>query len=207
MDYTRNEDYYPRDQAICGAKFNAVIDIQFVEGSSPPTEPVTVAEAKQQAIIDDSIMDDTLIESYITTARIQLETFTGLSFLQREIIAIVNNSLGGIYLPYGPIANVLSIFDENDVEITSDSYKVLGIQFKQLKYPIRNYLKITYNAGYETLPQVFKTAILQQVAYLYENRGDVEVVANNYSQENRNTGYNLSQIAKQLVKPYVRRST
>ena len=201
MDYTRNEDYYFQNNQQRATNFNSIIDVQFVEGSFAPDEPVTIEEAKAQAIIDDSIPDDTLIQSYITTARQQCEAYIGLSFLQREIQAIVNNSLGNIYLPYGPIQEVLSIYGEDDVEIKSDSYKILGLGFKQIKYPMRNYLKVTYMAGYSELPQVFKTAILQQVAYLYENRGYENVIE---STNTKSMSYNLSTVAKQLLLPYRR---
>ena len=190
MDYTRNEDYYFRSERE-GSAFNAVLDVLFIEGSSPETEPVTYEEAIQQANIDDIAGDVNLIESYITTARIQCETFACMSFISREIESVVNNSLGGIYLPYGPIIAVSSVYDKDDNEITSDSYKVLGVKFKQLSYPMRDYLKVTYTAGWTELPQIFKTAILQQVAYLYEHRGD----------EKADT---FSPIAASLLKPHMR---
>ena len=187
MNYTRNEDYYFRGTRG-GAAFNAVLDVLFIEGSSPETEPVTYEEAIQQANIDDIAGDQDLIEAFITTARIQCETFACISFISREIEAVVNNSLGGIYLPYGPVTDVSSVVDKEGevVEFTVD-----GVKWKQLREPDYAYLKVTYTAGYETLPQIFKTAILQQVAYLYEHRGD----------EKADT---FSPIAASLLKPHMR---
>ena len=188
MDYTRNEDYYGTRNASEGVAFNAVLDCLFVEDSSPVTEPVTVAEAMAQANIDNIGGDDTLIEAYITTARMQCENYTGIGFIEREVIAVVNNSLGNIFLPYGPVASITSVYDLNDNEITADEYKVSGVKWTQFRYPAAAWLKITYVAGYNELPQLLKTALLQQVAYLYEHRGD----------EDKNT---FSPIAKSLLQP------
>ena len=150
-------------------KDNVVLDTEFIEDSYPPDEPVTYEEAITQANIDDIAGDQDLIEAYIVTARQQCEAFVNMSLINREVVAIVNNSLGGIYLPYGPVIEVFSVTDKEDVEV---DYKIDGVKWKQLRYPEYNWLKVIYTAGYSELPQVFKRAILQQVAYLYEHRGD-----------------------------------
>ncbi len=36
---------------------------------------------------------------------------------------------------------------------------------------------VTYDAGYETLPENFRTAILDQIAWMYSNRGDAKVAS------------------------------
>jgi hypothetical protein len=187
MDYRSNEDYYRQDEG-CGALFNAVLDILFIEGSSAPIEPVTYEEAIQQANIDDLGQDRSLVEAYITTARMQCEGYTGIGFIARTIQAQINNSLGSIYLPYGPIGTVTTVKNEagDDQEFT-----ILGVQWKQLKSPAYRNITVTYTAGYTELPEVFKTAILQQVAYLYEHRGD------EYSGS-------LSMVAKSLLQPHRR---
>lgn len=175
-------------QQSAGAVYNNVIDILFVEDSSPATEPVTYAEAIQQANIDDLGQDSNLIEAYIVTARMQCEGYTGIGFINRTIQAVIRNPLGNIYLPYGPIDTLLTAKDKEgeDIEV-----ELLGVQWKQVK-TVFDYATLTYTAGYSELPQVFKTAILQQVAYLYENRGDENKLGE------------LSPVAKSLLHPFKR---
>ena len=110
MDYRRNEDRICNDVSN-GGNFNAVLDIFFVEDSSPVTEPVTLAEALVQANIDNLGQDNFLVEAYITTARMQCEGYTGIGFIERQVQAVLNNTLGFIYLPYGPINEVTGVTD------------------------------------------------------------------------------------------------
>jgi len=187
MDYRRNEDRIQiTDQQ--GANYNAVIDILFVEDSSPPTEPVTLDEALAQANIDNLGQDNALIDAYITTARVQCEGYCNIGFIPRTIQAVINNALGNIYLPYGPVDDVSAV---TDIDGNVIEFKISGVQWKQIRTPQQNNLTVIYTAGYSELPQVFKTAILQQVAYLFEHRGD----------EKADT---FSPIAKSLLQPYRR---
>lgn len=167
MDYRSNEDYYPWRQNN-GAAYNNIIDVLFVEDSSPVTEPATYAEALVQCNIDDQAQDVALINSYITTARMQCEAYTGIGFIYRTIQAVIRNQLGDIYLPYGPIGTVQSAVNQDGDAI---EVKIDGIQWKTVRTVFLD-ATLTYTAGYAELPTVFKTALLQQVAYLYEHRGD-----------------------------------
>jgi hypothetical protein len=187
MDITHNEDRLTQ-MDVAGANYNAVIDILFIEGSSVPTEPVTLAEALVQANIDNIAGDNSLIESYITTARMQCEGYCNIGFINRDIQAVVNNTLGNIYLPYGPVGDVSTV---TDMDGNAVDYEVKSVHWKTLHKPQRDNLTVKYNAGYSALPQVFKTALLQQVAYLYEHRGD----------EKADT---FSPIAKSLLNPHRR---
>lgn len=186
MDYRSNEDFYP---IITGkrAAYNNVIDVEFLEDSSPITEPVTYEEALIQCNIDDQAQDHALINAYITTARIQCEVYTGIGFIHRTIKAIIRNELGDIYLPYGPINTLSAATDKEGDPI---DVELLGVKWKTVK-TVLEYATLIYTAGYDTLPEVFKTAILQQVAYLYEHRGDEQ------------TGQ-LSSVAKSLLQPHRR---
>lgn len=187
MNYTTNEDRIFSERPTKAA-FNAVVDVLFIEDSGF-TEPVTVAEALQLANIDDLGQDNSLIEVLITTARQQCEAYTNIGFIRRQIQAVVNNSIGGVSLPYGPVAEVIRVEDADGAE---QEYTARGVQFMTLQKPVSDYLKITYNAGYSELHQVFKTAILQQVAYLYRHRGDEDKVGT------------LSPLVKSLLKPHRR---
>ncbi len=163
------------------APFNALLDKQFNDGSV--TEPVTRTEAIAYCKINASaaIADVPLIDYLITTARQQCEDFTGLSIIPRTVTAVINNSCGGIFLHYCPFISLTSIKDEDGDAIDPANYKISGTMFPQLIYPRWNRMTLVYTAGYGStewpLPQEIKTAILAQVFYLYENRGDQAIIS------------------------------
>jgi uncharacterized phiE125 gp8 family phage protein len=132
----------------------------------PAVEPVTLAEAKAYCKIDD------LISDLIVTAREQCEDFTGISIVNRTVTTVLNNSNGGIYLPYCPYIQLVSITDDDGNAIDAADYKISGILFPQLIYPKYDRITMIYTVGYGKPPQRIKSAILQQVFYLYENRGE-----------------------------------
>lgn len=137
-------------------------------------EPVTVQEVKNWARIDLSD-DDAIITMLITAAREQLESYTNISFIRRVVTTTIMNQLGGQYLPYGPVFDVLYLKDVDGKTVTD--YALSGVQFKQLKTCFCDPVTVQYNAGYSTLPQDFKSALLCQVAFLFENRGDAKLAS------------------------------
>lgn len=146
-------------------RFNAVLDVSF---SSEGSEPVTTTEAKNFCRIDVTD-DDTLIGSIITAARQVCENYSGISFITRTITATLQNSCGNIYLPYGPVSTISSYLDRDGNAINDP--KVYGEKFKFIQYPTDDYLKVTYSAGYSTIPPNLKTALLNQIQWMYDNRG------------------------------------
>lgn len=147
--------------ANCGPAYNAVLSTSF---SDEGAEPVTLQEAKDWCRIDVSD-DDALITSLIKAARIICENHANLSFINRTVSAKIKNGLGGFIAPYGPVVSITSAKDSDDTDIADFDF--------DNAYPGR--ITIVYEAGYETLPQNLKTAVLNQVAFLYENRGDIRL--------------------------------
>lgn len=181
--------------------YNAILDVKQTDTGN---EPCTLSEAKEWCKIELNITEEnTLITELIKTARLQCEGYTNVSFVEKTIEAIINNSLGGIEFPYGPVKTFTSLINEDgDTLVVNTDYKIQGVLFKTLKEPLDCYLKATYVAGYTTLPVNFKTAVLQQVAFLYENRGDE--AANATTQNNRVVSTNLSPLVTQVLTPYRR---
>jgi hypothetical protein len=164
MDYRSNIDRM--DYAGSGLSYNQLLDVWFNEDSGAPVEPVTLSEAKLFCRIDVSD-DDATIESLITTARQMCEDFTNIGFISRNVVAIINNGNGGSYLPYGPIWDIISVTDVKGTLITAE---IQGVVWKQVLTPRSERLTIEYNAGHETLPAKLKTAMLNAIMYLYDNR-------------------------------------
>ncbi len=179
-----------------GVKFNAVNDIQFTDGTV--TEPVTLQQCKDWMKLGTGATEDALITQLITTARLMCEQYLNISLISRTVTAVLNNSCGGIYFPYGPVNTITSITDfDGNVLMVDGDYKISGTMFKQLLTPKENRLTCIYTAGYTTLPVEFKNAILQQVFYMYNNRGE-------FSHDDRQgmtTQLSISPMAKTIMKP------
>jgi uncharacterized phiE125 gp8 family phage protein len=148
--------------------YNSVLDVQFQDGEI--TEPVTLTEAKNFCKIDIST-DDDLINLLITAARKMCEAYTGVGFVEHQAVAVLNNSNGDIYIPYGPMIEIISVEDDAGRVLVLDlDYTIGGNEFKRLRTPQANNITIDYITGYTTLPEALKTALLNQVYYLYDNR-------------------------------------
>lgn len=166
------ENYYQRnmDQFECnvpgGVCYNQLLDLIFTEESSAPTEPVTLEEAKNFCKIDFDD-DDNLITSLIVAARQACEAYTNVGFIYRELTAVIDNGNGGSYLPYGPVNDIVS---STDVDGGNIDINVAGVKWKQVLTPRSRRMNITYNAGYEVLPENLKTALLNEIMFLYDNR-------------------------------------
>jgi uncharacterized phiE125 gp8 family phage protein len=174
--YTRN---YSR-------RYNSVLYVTRVDGS----EFITLTETKAHLKVDFTD-DDDYITSLIPVARQMIENYTGLALIPTAVTAILRNELPGIDLPLLPYVSTLVVTDLNndDEVITSSDYTLTG---NNLLQQTSGLITVTYTAGYtiSTLPAALKMAVLHQVTYLYENRGDGKI----------------SESAKDLAKPY-RRST
>lgn len=148
--------------------YNSVLDVQFQDGEI--TEPVTLTEAKNFCKIDIST-DDDLINLLITAARQMCEAYTGVGFVEHDVVAVLNNMNGDIYIPYGPMIAINSVENEQGTVLILDTnYTIGGNEFKRLKTPLQNNITIDYTTGYTSLPDALKTALLNQVYYLYDNR-------------------------------------
>ncbi len=158
--------------------------------SESATEPITLAAAKAWIKVDTAITaDDTLITELIKAARQQVEGFLGISLISRTVTAVINNSAGSIELPYGPLVSFTSLTDEDGTAIAADDYELRGIGFKYLHEPLYDYMTAVYTTGYTALPENFKTAVKEQVAWLYDNRGEAK---------------ELSEIVYNTLKPFRR---
>jgi hypothetical protein len=174
-------DYYKNSDKVCeshlGGLYNTVLKVVF---SAEGSEPVTVEEAKSWGKIEQDY-DDDLIEELITAAREDLEGFTGLGFITRSLVVGINNADGGFNLPYGPIIT------GPDATDTDGNTLDLTFNLGQIEEP-RGRMTVTYTGGYATLPKKFKTALKQQILFLYENRGESSI--------------GLSPIAESLLRRY-----
>ncbi|NBW21284.1 MAG: hypothetical protein EBR82_76310 [Caulobacteraceae bacterium] len=112
-----------------------------------------------------------MINVLITAARQMCEAYTGVGFVEHNAVAVLNNSNGDIYIPYGPMIAINSVVNDQGTTLVLDTdYTIGGNEFKRLRTPHENNITIDYTTGYTTLPEALKTALLNQVYYLYDNR-------------------------------------
>ena len=150
--------------------YNAILDVQF--SNEATTEPLTANEVKNWLRLS-SDTDLALAELTAKSARQILERFTNISFITRKVKATICNLQGSILLPYCPYVSNLVVKDKDGNTITD--VVTFGSEFVNIESPKYEILIVEYNAGYATLPNVFKDAIKQQLAYMWENRGDGDV--------------------------------
>lgn len=194
---------------------NRIIDIRRTESS--PTEPVTLDEAKAQLIVT-STDDDGLITSLITQARKAIEGYCSLSIVPKTII-LTADLFNEWELPYGPVTAIQAVQTRMGTQgsgpasyqtatvWTSDGEDFLtftpsdcGPNFTTPPNTQKNRYRITYTAG-PYCPEDLKLAILQEIAFRYQNRGDAS--------ETRVTQFadlGVCVPARVLADPYVRQS-
>lgn len=159
-----------------------------------PSEIITVAEAADFMRAEFSASEETLIETFITAARQMCEEY----LFRRIGVQTVEYREKGFPYPGAPIVlpapliSVTSIkyLDVNNVEQTFDVSDYIvsdsdpGMIFPVTSWPdtslVGDSVRVVFAAGYsapgesplqsEVLPQTIRTAMLMQIADLYENR-------------------------------------
>jgi len=160
---------------------NLILDVKL--GEPTGSEPVTLAQVKSQLKIDFTT-DDTLITALISAARAQIEQYTGTSIVEREVITLCKLTGDNWFeLPYGPVTTasivVSTVSIGGSTPETLTDFDIVGESFIQVSpgdndicYPFL----VTYDAGYAIVPPGLSEAVLHQVAYLYEHRGDESAI-------------------------------
>lgn len=153
---------------------NKIVDLAITENS--PTEPVTRAEVKKHCIVDeDSTVDDDLFDDLIIQCRKRLENYCNISIVEKNIV-LISDWTREQQLPMPPIKAINDIKVKTGVATgggaeyeTPNTYSTDGGLF-DMSGCYR--LKITYTTGMTTVPEDLKLALLNEIAYRYENRGD-----------------------------------
>jgi uncharacterized phiE125 gp8 family phage protein len=168
----------------------------YVLTTAPATEPVSLAEAKLHLKIETAdTADDTLVTYLIKAARENAEEYTRRSFIEttweRRMDTFFDDGQDGvILLKKNPVKSITSIkyLDVNGVEQTLSTayYNLLTGEEPHRIEPSYDHswpahredaqrIKIVFKAGYASVPDSIKSAILLIVAHLYEHREDVVV--------------------------------
>lgn len=205
---------------------NNIIDIKRVESS--PTEPVTLAQAKAQLIITFTD-DDTLITSLITQARKAIENYCNVSMVAKVITftADLFNEWELPYGPVTAITSVQTRSGTQgsgpaNYTTATGQWQTDGVEFLSFipaelyganvavaqanlwmrpeKYFVnpQNRYRIIYNAG-PYAPDDLVLAILCEIAFRYQNRGDGVEIRPTVSAEQ-----GACPDARRLAEPFIR---
>lgn len=164
----------------------------------PAVEPISVAEAREQARIDASD-EDRLLEGYIRAAREAAEAYQSRAFIHTvyrmsmdrfpAIIRLPRAPLAVAPLADPPIAPVVTYVDSDGATQTlpADQYRIDEDGEPARVTPVAGWpgirsvtaaVHITFTAGYgadpSDVPQAVRQAIAIGVAHLYAHRGDAQ---------------------------------
>lgn len=182
---------------------NYFTDIQ-QEESYVGQEPVTLAEAKAHCYITHTEDDEYLSNMLIPACRQIMEDYCHISIVEKTVTATlkiesnVSTRFASCYnetrdqdnlfeLPYGPVKSFLSgtMKSSNGALITMEEntdYSLSGSLYKSMVINSGGDFLLVYLTGYKNaIPYDLKLAILNEIAFRYELRGDK---TNRYAQQN-----------------------
>lgn len=173
-------------------RYNSVLGVEFSGEST--TEPVTIAEVKAWMRIDFPD-DDAFLSSLITMCREITERYTCLSLITRTVKARLNNGVGNIELPYGPVNTFTNLKQEDGTVLNASDYVIDGVNFQTLETIYTDEVKAEYTAGYTptTIPPGLKMGLMRFIAFSNEHRGDTaeRMVSDFIAQKYRRTTWLL----------------
>lgn len=167
-------------------------------------EPVTLAEAKSHCYITHDEDDAYLTNTLIPACRKAVENFCHISIIEKTITAtlkIENNIRTGFItgyvdmrdednlfeIPYGPVKALSSITMKTSngclhTLVENEDYQLSGSLYKSMVINSTGTMILVYVTGYKNaIPYDLKLAILNEIAFRYELRGDK---TNRYAQQN-----------------------
>jgi hypothetical protein len=147
--------------------YSYTIDSQITEVSY--AEPVTLAEAKLYIRVSHT-SEDAMIARMISSARKIIEDAAGISIITKQVKVWFSNKGGAYQLPYGPITSAITLYDDYTGTVLTDK-RIIGGNYPRITFPEIDNMRAEYTVGYTHVPAALKDAILDQLNYMYENRG------------------------------------
>lgn len=137
--------------------------------------PVSLADAKQHLRVMHND-EDRLIQRLVMAAAREIEAYCEIALTRQTISLTVLPDYGTVALPVGPLAP--------DAEVTVNGLPLVGT-VSTGRYPVTilddwtdGPVTLTYEAGYgdtsDSIPDDLQLAIMEQAAWAYDHRGDVE---------------------------------
>jgi len=147
---------------------NRIVDYKLTEVGY--SEPIDLATAKLYCRALTGTAEDTIFTLLITAARQAIEEYTLLSLIPKTAQVIIENPAAPMGVPYGPVVGGVTYTDSNG----NQTYPMqVGFDFPEV-FTYTGQLTLNYSCGYTSngLPKELMVAILDQINFMYENRGD-----------------------------------
>jgi len=181
-----------RGQTIRDNRFIKPVSTKKVEGA---VLDLTLQETKDWLIVTHN-EDDTVIQRIIDAAVMTLESYCKRPFTPTEVTVYMDFCKNPLYFPRLPAISVTDVSIKVDRGYTGyeslplDDYEVFA---DELILETTGIVYLRYTAGYGPgeLPEAIKLALLHEIAYRYENRGD------------KNLDLGISEAAETYLRPYV----
>lgn len=137
---------------------------------------------------------DNLLEDLINRTSILFESYINEKILSRVYTEYFDGKGAMVLFPkHSPITVITSIYDDYDWDwetddlIDADDYRIVDDRYITLKSSVsvlgdyKQNIKITYTAGYSTVPDDLKQACITEVSRMYKNRNQVDVTSKTLS--------------------------
>jgi len=156
-----------------------MFDVKITSEVSSETAVIPLADVKSHLYITHSD-DDTYLTTLIGKARRTVENYTNRAIGGQTRLWTVDLVACQQYrIPGSPVVSVTAVTKKDDINsyeslTVNDDYEIEDAGNKEFRCFSDGRYKITFTCGYDssTLPSDLKQAILCQIAYLYENRGN-----------------------------------
>lgn len=131
-----------------------------------PLGIVTLAEAKAQCRVTHEF-DDELFTSLITVASDMAQKYTNRMLSEGSAVSVVESYQPVVQLPYGEVTDVTDLILD---DVASTDFTFEPVTQKITINTEYTKAKITFSAGYSTVPPTVRHAVLLTVSTLYNNR-------------------------------------
>jgi len=152
-------------------------DVKIVTDVASETALVSLSDVKAHLYITHSD-DDTYLTALIGKCRKTVEKHCNIAIGSQELMWTVDlEAHEEVTIPYQPVISVDNVevktdFATYELVTANEDYDVDGQAKKTFTPFAKGRYKIEYTTGYTTVPADLKHAIVCQIAYLYENRGN-----------------------------------
>jgi uncharacterized phiE125 gp8 family phage protein len=166
---------------------------------APVTEPVTLAQAKTQCRVDFDD-DDSYLTILMTMARRRVENWCAIAIVPKTFTCGVD-IFTDFEIPYGPNATNIVLTDSIGNVIDPSAYAIIPGNYPVLK-PLGMWYEgasLSWASGYAVgaVDLDLQLGILQEIAFLYENRGDS-------TDQRKGVNPGVSEFARISIEPYRR---
>ena len=161
------------------------LQVDIAEVASPD-EPLSISEVESYVQVSG---DDPTLISLISAVRSQVERRTGRLLVRREVVAQWEAVFGEAPLPYPPhhevtqVERALSQGEWETLDVTDwhttglARYTVHVGRAYSTRGAKQQGLRVTYEAGHESLPDAMRAQMLRDIATLYDYRHDLSAEA------------------------------